>query len=287
VGDGTGGSRNGQRDTPVPVVGLDSVAAVQSGWSFSLALKRDGTVWAWGANGYGQLGLGVTGGLWPRPTQIPGLTDVVKISTDDMHSLALKRDGTVWAWGGWNRHGELGNGTTSPPQATVGFPNPTQVVGLTGVVDISAGQEHSVAVKADGSIWSWGDNAVGQLGINDLSVTASPVPRQSADLPDPWDPSPDAVRVEAGGNTTFAVRRDGTVLGFGQCRYNSYSGSMLLRDPSGCPLPGYGYSVDPRPELQWYLQKYADPYAPIQMALLDHLTDLSVGHGDVIVIRKP
>jgi hypothetical protein len=282
-----GNGTHGGFESPALVVDVTDAVAVAAGSDHSFALRRDGTLMGWGINDSGEVGDG-TGGSRnsPRETPVPvvGLDNVVAVQSGMWFSLALKRDGTVWAWGGSNRHGELGNGTISPPKGNTVFPTPTQVVDLTGVVDISAGQDHSVAVKADGSIWSWGSNSVGQLGINDLGVTASPVPRKSADLPDQWDPLPDAIRVEAGGNTTFAVRRDGTVLGFGQCEYYANRGSMLLADAEGCPNPGY--TVVARPQLQWYLKRRADPPWPAEVALLDKLTDLSVGHGQVIVIRK-
>ena len=103
----TGPRRN--RLTPVPVSGLTGVVAIAAGGYHSLALKSDGTVWAWGCNDCGQLGDGsTTNRLTPVP--VSGLTGVVAIAGGDYHSLALKSDGTVWAWG-YNGYGQLGDGT--------------------------------------------------------------------------------------------------------------------------------------------------------------------------------
>ena len=96
--------------TPARVDGLGGVAVVAGGWVTSLALKRDGTVWAWGLNNHGMLGdLGDPVFEVPRPAQIRGLTDVVAIATGRWHSLAVKSDGTAWAWGD-NSAGQLGTG---------------------------------------------------------------------------------------------------------------------------------------------------------------------------------
>jgi alpha-tubulin suppressor-like RCC1 family protein len=119
-------------------VNLTDVKAIATGSYHSLALKEDGTVWAWGANWSGELGDGTDSGS-PTPVQVKGkggkvnLTDVKAIVAGYSHSLALKEDGTVWAWG-TNRSGELGDGTDSDS------PTPVQVKGKGGVgyLDLSS-----------------------------------------------------------------------------------------------------------------------------------------------------
>lgn len=149
--------------TPVPIA---SVATVRAGDLHKLALKSDGTVWAWGFNTNGQLGDGTTS-TRSAPVQVVGLTGVVAIAAGSSapnigaHSLALKSDGTVWAWGG-NEKGQLGDGTTTQRLL------PTQVPGLTGVTEIGAGTGFSMALKTDGAaagtVWGWGYTYQGQLG---------------------------------------------------------------------------------------------------------------------------
>jgi hypothetical protein len=134
-------------DCPIPTI--------TAGDSYSLALRGDGTVWAWGRNSYGQLGDGTT---IPRstPVQVSGLTGVTTLAAGFNHSLALRSDGTLWAWGA--NSGRLGDGTTTHRST------PVQVSGLTGVTALAAGQSHSLALRSDGTLWAWGANFHGQNG---------------------------------------------------------------------------------------------------------------------------
>ncbi|MGE5370991.1 MAG: S-layer homology domain-containing protein [Solirubrobacterales bacterium] len=148
----------GSKTVSVTVNLPPAVSAVQvaCGYSHTLALASNGTVWAWGKNSNGQLGT-----LAPAdqsvPVLIPGLTNVVAVAAGQYHSVALKRDGTVWAWG-QNLCGQLGDGSQTDRTS------PVQVTGLTGVAKIAAGYTHTLAVKADGTVWAWGANGSGQLG---------------------------------------------------------------------------------------------------------------------------
>ncbi|MBI3043630.1 MAG: fibronectin type III domain-containing protein, partial [Betaproteobacteria bacterium] len=155
LGDGT----TINRLTPVQVATLTGVTAIGAGSGYSLAAKSDGTVWSWGKNYYGQLGDGSTTSR-SLPVQILGLTNVVAFAAggvaDFGHSMALKSDGTVWAWG-TNGAGQLGDGTTTTRYT------PVQVVGLSGVTAIAAGEGHSMALKSDGTLWIWGANWNGQF----------------------------------------------------------------------------------------------------------------------------
>ncbi|MEA2829087.1 MAG: hypothetical protein QOG43_3526 [Actinomycetota bacterium] len=195
LGDGTTADRSALAGAHPP---LTSVTALTGGVGHSLALKADGTVWAWGWNGYGQLGDGTTTQRL-RPVPVPGLTGVVAVAGGAFHSLALKADGTVWAWG-WNPFGELGDGTT------VTRTRPTLVPGLTGVTAISAGTLHSLAVRSDGSVWAWGWNGVGQLG--DGTVVDRRLPSRVPGVAG-------ATGVAAGGLHSLAVTSDGSVWAWG------------------------------------------------------------------------
>jgi alpha-tubulin suppressor-like RCC1 family protein len=150
------------------VNGLSGMVAVSAGGSHSLALKNDGTVWAWGKNSDRQLG---DGSAYQRnaPVQVAGLTNGAGIAGGGTHSVACKMDGTVWAWGK-NDVGQLGNGTTTTQTGLV------QVSTLTsGVVGVAAGTNHSLALKSDGTVWAWGKNDVGQLGDASNTNRSSPV----------------------------------------------------------------------------------------------------------------
>lgn len=147
--------------------GSSSIIQADAGDTFTLILKDNGTVWAWGYNGYGQCGNGTT--MFSEAlTQVVGLTDVVKIAAGSGHCLAMKSDGTVWTWG-YNNAGQLGDGTTTNRTA------PIQVSGLTDVVGIAAGGNSSFALKANGTVWAWGNNGSGQLGIGSTTNRTTPV----------------------------------------------------------------------------------------------------------------
>jgi alpha-tubulin suppressor-like RCC1 family protein len=154
LGDGTSTNRS----APVRINGVQNIRMLPaSSGATSMALKRDGTVWAWGANTEGQLGKGIPCCTSSVPVQVAGIDDVIAIAAAS-HMLAVKQDGTMWAWGK-NSNGELGLGTTE--QSDV----PRQVTGLSGVKSVAAGGAseggHSFAVQVDGSVMAWGS---GQLG---------------------------------------------------------------------------------------------------------------------------
>src|SRR6266567_914256 len=160
-------------DTPVQVPGLTGVVQVAAGVAHSLALRSDGTVWAWGFNHDGQVGNGGIGGIQLTPVQVTGLTGVTKISAGGGFSLALRSDGTVWAWG-FGLDGELGNGTAASS------PVPVQVTGLAHVTGISAGFGGSALATRTGditvltSVWAWGANDSGQLGDGTFTSHLTP-----------------------------------------------------------------------------------------------------------------
>jgi alpha-tubulin suppressor-like RCC1 family protein len=164
VGDNT----NISKSSPVQVQNFNkNVVAIAAGGYHSLALKADGTVWAWGRNNYGQLGDNTTVDRY-TPGQVQNLTDVVAIAAGGYHSLALKSDGSVWAWG-YNCYGQLGD------NSSVDKYTPVQVTNLTNVKSIAAGLYHSLALKTDGTARSWGYNGVGPLGDNTTINKMAPV----------------------------------------------------------------------------------------------------------------
>ncbi len=151
------GTQNNQIYTPTQI-GTDSNWYQVIATFKSIALKTDGTLWAWGRNNNGQLGIGNTINQ-NAPVQIGTDTNWAAINGEvGQHTLALKKDGTLWTWG-QNNFGQLGLGFTNNYVDT-----PTQVGTANDWVDIASGSYHSMALKADGTLWSWGDNRFGQLG---------------------------------------------------------------------------------------------------------------------------
>ncbi|MBE3551165.1 MAG: hypothetical protein IMX03_08080 [Brockia lithotrophica] len=217
------GRVGGSSATPVQVEGLTDVVQVAAGGEYSLAVKKDGTVWAWGANWHGQLGNSQVEVGWEghsaTPVQVEGLTDVVQVAVGVYHSLAVKKDGTVWAWGS-NSWGQLGN---SKVKVGLGYATysvtPVQVEGLTDVVQVAAGGNHSLAVKKDGTVWAWGYNGSGELG-NGQAGDYSATPVQVEGLTD-------VVQVAAGAYHSLALKKDGTVWAWGWNMYVQLGNSQV------------------------------------------------------------
>ena len=242
---------------PVQVSDLTGAAAVAGGVYHSLALRGDGTVWAWGDNSYGELGNGQSGGTAgltvssdtpvqvQDPTGSTFLTDVSAIAGGGWHSLALKSDGTVWAWGD-NSYGELGDGQ-SGYSASTGYQLlsslPVQVIDLVGVAAIAGGEYHSLAVKSDGTVWAWGDNTWGELGDGQFGwgtgrVVGSEVPIQvHGPTGSPY--LTDVSAVAGGSGHSLALRSDGTVWAWGDNSYGELGNGKSGYDvAAGHPLIG-------------------------------------------------
>lgn len=141
--------------------------AISSGNSFSIAIAKDGTLWSWGDNFYGQLGDGTKINR-SYPKKIPGISDVIKISCGENHVIALKKDGTVWTWGK-NYDGQLGNCNTQR-NTTI----PVNVKGLKNIVAVAGGSSHSLALSKYGTIWGWGRNYEEQLASIGFDKTNTP-----------------------------------------------------------------------------------------------------------------
>ncbi|MGI6307779.1 MAG: hemoblobin-interacting domain-containing protein [Dethiobacteria bacterium] len=220
---------SGSSSVPVQVItdsetgtALTDIQAIAAGDVHSLALKNDGTVWAWGSKMYGQLGDGESS--WTSckvPVQVitdsetgAALTDIQAIAAGDVHSLALKNDGTVWAWGR-NYYGQLGSGQdrSSLEESAVAVQVITDLESGTALADvkaIAAGQGQSFALKNDGTVWAWGWNGNAQLGNG--STVDSSVPVQVARLMD-------IQAITAGANHVMALKDDGTLWAWGNNNY--------------------------------------------------------------------
>lgn len=204
------------RYTPAPVAELSDVVAIAGGYAHGLALKRDGTVWVWGSNFAGELGGGAIYYAHGAPLRVEGLTDVVSIAGSNASSAAIRRDGTVWAWGA----------SPNPVQGS----QPWQVQGLTDVVDFVMTPAHMLAIRADGSVWSWGRNYFGMLG--DGTQLDRFVPTEVPGLKH-------VVAIAGSQDISVALRRDGTVWGWGASDWNrlGLEGSSPVLTPTRLPLP--------------------------------------------------
>ncbi|MBK9047688.1 MAG: hypothetical protein IPL74_13590 [Bacteroidetes bacterium] len=131
--------------TPVQVLNLTGIVSIATGLDHSIALKADGTVWAWGFGSYGQIGNGTNNGTNTIAAQATGLNGVTAIEGGYGHSLAVRSNGTVWAWG-YNNYGQVGNGNNIDSNI------PVQVSNLSGVVKVAGGFIHSLALKSNGTV---------------------------------------------------------------------------------------------------------------------------------------
>ncbi len=205
---GTGTSAAHVR-TPTKIEGLDgiSVVDVAGGRDHVLALSDAGSVYAWGSNEFGQLGNGTLVST-ATPVLVSSLSNVTSIFAGRDHSLAVKADGTVWTWG-FNRNGELGDGTTTkrkvPVEVRRANGNP-----LTGIVQVTAGANHSLALRFDGAVFSWGSNDHGQLGDGTFTTRLRAV--KVAALTDVED-------VAGGRQNSIAVTTAGDVYTWGENVY--------------------------------------------------------------------
>lgn len=159
--------------TPVELTAIDNVVDLSAGGRHDCAIKNDGTTWCWGENMVGQLGLGTLPepinpdpewAVKKIPTQVLGLEEATSVAAGSRHSCALMQNGEIWCWG-WNKKGQLGNGSVNPDQGGMptGVPTPTKVQELTFADQIALGVYHSCAVK-NGEVWCWGEKTFGKTG---------------------------------------------------------------------------------------------------------------------------
>ena len=203
---------------PVKLRGFGPRVAVGAG--LVVVIRADGTLWAWGDNRLGQVGINKATSEYDYVTR-PSLVDAGRnwyaVAAGENYCLALRRDGTLWAWGP-NSDGALGIG---PDIALFeGTIAPVQVGTATDWVEVAAGRFHSLARRADGSLWSWGNNTSAQLGN-------LPWPKRDG----AWGSTPRRVgpvgtrwaAFAGGGTMTLAVRADGTLYSWG-ANYNDQLG---------------------------------------------------------------
>jgi alpha-tubulin suppressor-like RCC1 family protein len=203
---GTGDTK--PQSAPIRIGDPSIVAdAVSNGGAFTCVHQTDSSMSCWGSNGEGELGIGTADPSSPKPSAVKSLGNRVgRISAGANHTCAFTSDGTVWCWGD-NRFGQLGTGDTTAHTSPVNI-DPGD---LPSVTEVYAGGEHTCVLRVDNSLWCWGNNRFGQLGVGDTNSRLTPS-------------RVDALGVEvaaayAGGAHTCAVKTDGSVWCWGNNQY--------------------------------------------------------------------
>ena len=200
-------------------------SSAASGGLFTVALRPDGSLYAWGSNEFGQLGDGTTTNRYLPKLVTSGFKT---IATGVMHTLGLKADGTLWVWG-YGNDGQIGDGVNQSRYT------PTFVG--SGYVAIAGGTYHSVGLKSDGTLWAWGSNSVGQLGTG--GTTSSNVPQYVGS---------NFKFISAAWNRTFAIKTDGSLWGWGSGPLGDGSNQnssvpKLIGTGFAMVAPGWGHAI--------------------------------------------
>ena len=292
TGELAGEAAKENKPTFTQVPGLTSVKSIDVGCYHNLALRKDGTVWAWGNNDSGQIGDGTTDNRL-TPVRVAKLSNVEAIAAGYSHSVALKKDGTVWTWG-MNCDSQLGVETSEDKSVL-----PVQVPGLNNVVAIAAGEGHTLVLKKDGSLWSWGSNSNGQLGSGS-KVAKSVTPVQVSGLTT-------ITAIASGGFHNLALRRDGTVWAWGSncdgqlgngtnkdsslpVQINGFSGAAVV-------VAGEGHSVILKQDGSVWVfglnidgqlgdGSTDDRFTPVQVPGLTDVFAVTGGYSHTVVLRQ-
>jgi alpha-tubulin suppressor-like RCC1 family protein len=242
LGNGEGGNNAETSLIPTQVKGLNDVIAVAKGHGFSLALKKDGNVWAWGSNSSGAIGDGSQSVFDQKtheilknedrylPVQVKGVSNVIAIAANWGTSYAVKKDGTLWAWGGISYRNSDGTySTITVPKQLEGFTDiisvslgwgnmialkkdgtvwtkstgmAVQIQGITDLKEIAAGGQYSYGLKEDGTVWFWGAGGQGVVAGKDTTDNSKPQLLEGIQ---------DVISVKASAGGPLLLKRDGTV----------------------------------------------------------------------------
>lgn len=166
----------------------------------AILLAPDGSLWGWGGNQFQLNGLFPKPGIFSKPQPFNAGSNWVKVSASFSHILALKNDGTIWGWGN-NHQGQL-----AQPKTNLDVLAPTQIGTESNWTDIETHNAHSLALKADGSLWAWGYNYAGQIGDGTTNDEFAPVQ---------IGPHHDWKSIAVGAFNSYALKTNGTVWGWG------------------------------------------------------------------------
>lgn len=181
--------------------GTEEWSSLAAGALHSCAVRGDGTLWCWGRNNRGQLGLGDDDSR-NKPTRVGDGANWQLVTGGSDHSCGLQRDGTLWCWG-HNAFGQLGTGGTTASASPVEIPSGSETHKWSAV---TAGDNHTCALREEGSLWCWGVNSYGRLGNGTVESALSPLRIGSATN---W------TQVSAGSLHTCGVQSDGGVWCWG------------------------------------------------------------------------
>ena len=198
----------------------DSNIQISLGYKFSVALKQDGTVWSWGQNNDGELGLGNTT-EYDEPQQITEITEkITDVKTGYYHSIALTEKGEVYTWG-YNGNGQLGNGTREDSLV------PVKVTGLENIAKVNAYKYMTIALTQNGEVYAWGSGYGAKpvklnftrkiIDVSGNLVLAEN--RKAYNLDETKSYGKDLIKVVAGYNHYLGLTSDGEVYAWGS---NSY-----------------------------------------------------------------
>lgn len=290
--DGQLGRTTGDQDEVHPVPGMTNGIMAAAGGRHGLLVRADGTVWAWGRDDYGQLGDGSSGDNRTTPAMVTNLSGVVGVAAGNYFSLAMRDDGTLWAWG-QNSSGQLGAGTNTS------LPVPVAVAGVSNAIGIAAGRDHALAALADGSVVAWGENGEGQLGDGSRTDRFTPVTVPGLS---------NVVGVGAGIYQSFAVDASGRLWAWGDGTYGALGVGDTTDRLSPTAVPGmtnvatvastlgnFGLAIDSWGNLWGWGKNNAyqlgdgtqvDRYSPIPVGPLEGVSWTSGGGSTGYAIRE-
>jgi alpha-tubulin suppressor-like RCC1 family protein len=236
-----GTSNQTNYSSPVQTGTLTNWSQVASGAFHSAAIQSNGTLWAWGLNSYGAVGNGATTAV-SSPVQVGAATSWSRVSCGYWGTAAVQSNGTLWTWG-YNGYGTLGNGASGAGAST-----PIQIGALSVWTQVACGSFHTAAIQSPGTLWAWGLNDQGQLGLNTTTGTFnSPVQVGALST---W------TQLSCGYNFTTAIQSPGTLWSWGSLNLNSY-GQLGLNTTVGTK-------------------------SPVQVGALSYWTQVSAGNGKAI-----
>jgi len=195
---------------------------VAGGFFSTAAIKTDGTLWVWGRNNWGQLGNNTQTNRSTPVTTFAGETNWKQVSSGGYHTAAIKTDGTLWTWG-INSDGQLG--INDAGVSTGRFTPVTTFAGGTNWKQVACGFKHMAAIKTDGTLWTWGQNSSGELGINNATGKITPVTTFAGGTN--WKQVACGLKITTiFGCNTAAIKTDGTLWTWG----SNYTGQLGINN---------------------------------------------------------